>query len=95
MKRLIKITVTQKLLEIDSDSYKEEIGKEVTTENYQWSDNERDAIGKAMAEYINIGLDNPDSVSKKTLLEINETSMKIGGYYGGIRTVVELSFIAK
>ena len=95
MKRLIKITVTQKLLEIDSDSYKEEIGKEVITENYQWSDNKRDAIGKAMAEYINIGLDNPDSVSKKTLLEIKETSMKIGGYYGGIRTVVELSFIAK
>ena len=95
MKRLIKITVTQKLLEIDSDSYKGEIGKEVTTENYQWSDNKRDAIGKAMAEYINIGLDNPDSVSKKTLLERKETSMKIRGYYKGIRAVIGFSFIAK
>lgn len=95
MKRLIKITITQKLLETDSDSYKKEIGQEVTTENYQWSDNEKDAIGKAMAEYINIGLDIPNPASIRTLLEVKETSMKIESYYEGIRTVVGFSFIAK
>ena len=95
MKRLIKITVTQKLLEIDSDSYKGEIGKEVTTENYQWSDNKRDAIGKAMAEYLNIGLDNPHPTIKRSLLEVKETSMKIKFTDGETTNIVGFSFIAK
>ena len=95
MKHLIKVTITQKLLETNCDKYKSKVGQEVTTENYQWSDNERDAIGQAMAEYLNIGLDNPDPVSTRTLLEIKETSLKIETSYKGVRYVAGLSFTVK
>ena len=95
MKRLIKVIITQKFLETNCDKYKSEVGQEVTTENYQWSDNERDAIGQAMAEYLNIGLDNPDPVSTRTILEIKETSLKIETSYKGVRYVTGLSFTVK
>lgn len=95
MKHLIKITITQKLLETTSDSDKEDIGKEITTENYQWSDNKRDAIGKAMAEYLNIGLDNPYLDYTKEILEVKETSMKVKTTYDEFTCIVELRFIAK
>ena len=95
MKHLFKVTITQKLLETNCDDQKGSIGQEVTTTNYQWSDNERDAIGQSMAEYLNIGLDNPDPTLTRTILEIKETSLKVESSYKGVKHVVGLSFTAK
>ena len=95
MKHLFKVTITQKLLETNCDDQKGSIGQEVTTTNDQWSDNERDAIGQSMAEYLNIGLDNPDPTLTRTILEIKETSLKVELSYKGVKQVVGLSFTAK
>ena len=95
MKDLFKVTITQKLLETNCDDQKGSIGQEVTTTNYQWSDNERDAIGQSMAEYLNIGLDNPYPTLTRTILDITGTSLKVESSYKGVKQVVGLSFTAK
>ena len=98
MKHLFIITITQKLLETNSDSYKENIGDEMITYNYQWSNNERNAIRKSMAdykEYLNIGLDNSSLTKKPSILEVKETSMKVKFTNKEITDIVEFSFLAK
>lgn len=89
MKRLIKVNVTEKLLDVDSYDLKECIGQEHLVEIYRWSDNEKDAIGEAMAYCLNLATENSTSL---TLLETKETSIKIKRENCKITSVMNLSF---
>lgn len=89
MKRLIKVNVTEKLLDVDSYDSKEFIGQEHSMDVYRWSDNEEDAIGEAMAYCLNLALENSTSL---TLLETKETSIKIKREDCKTTWVMNLSF---
>ena len=90
MKRLIKVNVTEKLLDVDSYDLKEFIGQENSIEVYRWSDNEEDAIGEAMAFCLN--LVTTDDSPSLTILETKETSIKIKRENGKTTCVMNLSF---
>jgi hypothetical protein len=96
MKRLIKVTITQKLLETERDDCKGSIGQKVIITRYQWSDNERDAIGQSMAKYLNEMLLNTNHSLNEVLLEVKESYLKFEFYcIKGFKHVMGLSFTAE